>query len=91
MQSDAIVYERLLLGKTVQKSFEICNVGLLPFKWQMEEIELLPKELCVYPTKGDLNARNSVIVVSEMSGYEDVKEIRNDISLQVRQFQSSSV
>lgn len=83
MQTDSVVYDRLLLGKTAQKSFEICNVGLLPFKWHLEGIELLARELCVYPTKGELLARNSVTIMAEMSGLEEIKEIHNEICLQV--------
>lgn len=81
--TDGIVFKRLLLGKTDQQIFEICNVGLVPFAWDLDCGDTLPPEMSVYPKSGELTARGTVQIVIELTGIEETKEINNALNLEV--------
>ena len=80
--TEGIAFGRLLVNKKDLRSFIISNPGLLPIKWRLTGLEKLPKELVVYPTSGELPARNDVKVTVEFSAHEK-KDINAKIEVEV--------
>lgn len=81
--ANGIQFKRLLLGKTDQQIFDICNVGLVPFEWDLNCGDTLPPEMSVYPKSGELGAKNNVQITVELNGIEETKMINNTLTLEV--------
>jgi len=66
--SEGVVFERLLVGKTDTKEFIITNPGLLPIKWRLTGVDMLPAELQITPNAGEVAARTEVKVCLWVEG-----------------------